>query len=95
MTIGVDETLIMAGFVLMIIGIAIIFIGFMHMAFSQTSKKEGRVEAGGVVMIGPIPIAFGTSSKALLYSMILAVVLIIISIIFIIYSKSLIYRFPS
>jgi len=85
-----DEALVIAGFALIILGVLLIFAGFIHMTFSHSSKEQGKVEAGGVIMIGPIPIAFGTSSKALLYSMILAVILIIISIILIWYSRSLI-----
>jgi uncharacterized protein (TIGR00304 family) len=86
-TLSLDEGLIMLGFILIIVGIAVLFIGFLHMAFSGVEKKQGKVEAGGVVMIGPIPIAFGTSSKALLYSMILAVVLIVLSIFLILYTQ--------
>ncbi len=85
-----DEALVIAGFALIMLGVLLIFVGFLHMAFSHSAKGQSNVEAGGVIMIGPIPIAFGTSSKALLYSMILAVILIIISVILILYSKSLI-----
>jgi len=85
-----DEALVIAGFALIMLGILLIFVGFLHMAFSHGTKGQSNVEAGGVIMIGPIPIAFGTSSKALLYSMILAVILIVISVILIWYSKSLI-----
>ena len=93
MTIELSETLVMAGFMLIMIGVALIFIGFLHMAFSgpkAAEKGESKVEAGGVIMIGPIPIAFGTSSKALLYAMILAVIVMLLAIALMFYSRSLV-----
>ncbi len=85
-----DEMIVMAGFILIMLGVLLIFVGFLHMTFSHAPKGQGKVETGGVIMIGPIPIAFGTSSRALFYSMILAVILIVISIILVWYSKNLV-----
>ena len=41
-------------------------------------KSSAKREIGGVVLIGPIPIVFGTSSRAALYAMIAAAVLIVL-----------------
>ncbi|MEM1518883.1 MAG: DUF131 domain-containing protein [Pyrobaculum sp.] len=37
--------------------------------------KGGRAEAGGVVLIGPLPIVFGTSQRITALTMTLAIVL--------------------
>jgi uncharacterized protein (TIGR00304 family) len=43
-------------------------------------KKKREVKAGGVVLIGPIPIVFGDSKYAV-YALILTIVLMVMSII--------------
>lgn len=48
--------------------------------FSST-RKEGNVEAGGVIIIGPIPIVFGSSKNISLLMLVLAIVLTIIVLI--------------
>jgi len=42
-------------------------------------RKKTSIKGGGVVLIGPIPIVFGSSWKIALISIILAIILIIIS----------------
>ena len=42
-------------------------------------KQETDVRGGGIVMIGPIPIIFGTDVGALKLVMILAIVLMVIA----------------
>ena len=67
----------------LVIGIVIIFIGFLVLfigMFSST-RKEGNVEAGGVIIIGPIPIVFGSSKNISLLMLVLAIVLTIIVLI--------------
>jgi uncharacterized membrane protein len=41
------------GFLLVLVGILLMIVG--------TLKEGGRAEGGGVILIGPFPIAFGTS----------------------------------
>ena len=65
------ETLIGAGMALIFIGFLLVFVGTLISALGG----EGDVEGGGVIMIGPIPIVFGTSRGAATLAMILAVVL--------------------
>ena len=48
--------------------------------FEETTKKR-KVKAGGVVLIGPIPIVFGDSKYAV-YALILAIILMLLSIFF-------------
>lgn len=47
----------------------------------QTEKKS-QVKGGGVVLIGPIPIVFGSDAKMAIVVMVLAIVLILLAILF-------------
>ncbi|MEM2908466.1 MAG: DUF131 domain-containing protein [Candidatus Hadarchaeales archaeon] len=47
---------------LIIAGFLLIFIGMLTVAYGLLRAAErGKIEGGGVVVIGPFPIAFGTS----------------------------------
>lgn len=76
---GWEEYAFVIGFTLLFIGVILVFLGALAGVVRQ---GEGKVEVGGVVMIGPIPIAFGSSSKALLAAMVLAVALMVMAILF-------------
>jgi len=69
--------LILSGMGLIMIGFLLVFIGMLLSAASG----EGEVEGGGVIMIGPIPIIFGTSGRAAGLATLLAIVLIALWII--------------
>jgi len=80
--------IITLGFLLVFIGILVILAGIVSMAYQSwktggegIEKPEAGVRGGGVIMIGPIPIIFGTDITALKPIMILAVVLIVIVVI--------------
>ena len=47
----------------------------------KQKKTKSKVRGGGVVLIGPIPIIFGSDKKFLLIAVILAIVLMLISFI--------------
>ena len=80
------ELLFLAGIALIFVGILIIIIAIILLGTRSTAKGENKskVSAGGVVMIGPIPIIFGTDKKALKTVMWLAFALTILLIIAII-----------
>lgn len=71
----------------MFIGILVILAGMLSMAYQTwktgfgdgVEKPETGVRGGGVIMIGPIPIIFGSDVAALKIVMILAVVLMVIA----------------
>ncbi len=67
------ELLIIAGIAMIFIGFFLVFIGTLMTAASG----EAEVESGGVIMIGPIPIVFGTQRGATL-AMILAIILMLL-----------------
>ena len=71
------ETLILAGMITIIAGFLLVFIGTLISALGG----NGDVEGGGVIMIGPIPIVFGTSRGAVTLVSILAVLLMVLWII--------------
>lgn len=54
--------------------------------FSPASKRELKesIKGGAVVMIGPIPIVFGSDKKYAMIAMILAIALMLLAIIFVI-----------
>jgi uncharacterized protein (TIGR00304 family) len=69
------------------LGIAVIFIGVLVVLIAiilisvSGAKGEGKVRGGGVVMIGPIPIIFGTDRKSLKTVMLLSLALTILAIV--------------
>ena len=81
--------LITVGFLIALIGILVIFAGVFSTAYQswktggvETEESEAGMRGGGVIMIGPIPIIFGTDVGALKAVMILAIVLTILAVIF-------------
>ncbi len=52
---------------------------------SSAEKKKERIKGGGVVMIGPLPVVFGTDKKYAIIAMILAIVLMLLYIAFLKY----------
>jgi uncharacterized protein (TIGR00304 family) len=80
--------LITLGFLLVFIGFLVILAGIFSMAYhawrtgeTGTEEPEAVVRGGGVVMIGPIPIIFGTDVASVKIVVILAIVLMIIALI--------------
>ncbi len=80
--------LIAAGILLIIFGFFLITFGMMRSAQESEERDAGqetgkkRVKGGGVILIGPIPIVFGTDKKYVLVLMVLAIVLMLLAIIF-------------
>ncbi len=80
--------LIVAGILLIILGFFLITFGMIHSARESEEKgaeketREKKVKGGGVILIGPIPIVFGTDKKYALILMVLAIVLMLLAIIF-------------
>ncbi len=73
----------MAFELLTFVGIALIFIGMFIIALaallaSRHGVGKGNVKAGGVVIIGPVPIVFGSDKKMVKTMLILAIVLTVL-----------------
>ncbi|MGB7968670.1 MAG: TIGR00304 family protein [Methanobacterium sp.] len=71
------NSIILMGFVVVILGILLIFIGTALQSSSNDSKTE--IHTGGVILIGPIPIIFGNDKTLILFGVIFAIVLMILS----------------
>ena len=77
------------GIVLAIMGFFLVALGVMRSA-KESARPEGRgkeqeevkVKGGGVILIGPVPVVFGTDKRYALLLVVLAVVLMLLSIIF-------------
>jgi len=73
------------------LGIALIFVGVLIIIvavilLSISGAKKGKVKGGGAIIIGPIPIIFGTDKKSLktvlLLSLALTVLLVVVMILY-------------
>ena len=71
------NSIILAGFAVIVLGILLIFIGTALQSSSSSSKTE--IHTGGVIMIGPIPIIFGNDKGLVVIAVIFAVVLMVLS----------------
>ena len=84
--------LVEAGIILILLGFFAIAVGIMLSAREDEEKGENpavhrevgekRVRGGGVILIGPVPIVFGTDKRFALIAMILAITLMLLAIIF-------------
>lgn len=78
------EKFLVLGFVIIIIGIAV-------MAYGIIKSTKVEAEGGGAVVIGPFPIAFGTSETLAKIMMIVAIVLALTFIFFFLLSGRAIF----
>ena len=71
-------------FDLVLVGVGIILVGFAVLLMAAVSGPRGietKVKGGGVVLIGPIPIIFGSDAKWASVAVLLAIVLILLVIV--------------
>ena len=73
--VGVASLLYLIGFVIMILGMLILVIG------SLSGRREThKGEVGGIILIGPFPIIFGSSSRIMRIMMFASIILVVIVI---------------
>ena len=65
---------------LILLGIVLIILGMFILMLSLWRAGEGRGEAGGVVIVGPVPIVFGTSQRVAAMVTVLAIVLMVVTL---------------
>jgi uncharacterized protein (TIGR00304 family) len=81
LTITVDAgTLHGLGLALVFIGVIIIVVATLLLIFSNT-RKGGKVKGGGAIIIGPVPIIFGTDKESLKTILLLSITLTTILVI--------------
>ena len=56
-------------------GLVLVFIAAVWL-FAQGSSGEGKVKGGGIVIVGPVPIIFGTDKQTVKTLLILAIILV-------------------
>jgi uncharacterized protein (TIGR00304 family) len=71
--------LVSVGVVLVLVGIAVIIASTFH---SARGKGRSEVKGAGVIMIGPIPIIFGTDAKWVSIAIVLAIVLVALGLLY-------------
>lgn len=83
-TIMDTETVYTIGFLLILVGIVIAIIAFV-LIFASGLRRKGKIRGGGVIIIGPVPIIFGTDKesvrKILWLSIVLTIIVVIASIV--------------
>lgn len=75
------ELTMLIGFLMIVLGILILTIATLLDLFKGKEEKAS-IQGGAVIMIGPIPIVLSTDQKSAKILMILAIVLIVISFLF-------------
>ena len=78
--------LITLGFLVVLLGMLLILLGVFSQVYQSwktgsTEQQENGIRAGGVIMIGPIPLIFGSDPGALKLAIILAIVLMALALI--------------
>jgi uncharacterized protein (TIGR00304 family) len=89
--------LIAFGVMLIFIGFLLVFLDIMislqedagpeEGSFQRREIREKKVGGGGVILIGPVPVVFGTDKKFALTAIILAIVLMLLAILFMLLMK--------
>jgi uncharacterized membrane protein len=69
--------LIAIGLIVIIVGVVLIIVGVLSLIF----RSHGKASYGGVVVIGPIPIVFGSDSNAVKIAVIGAIALMVLAVI--------------
>lgn len=71
--------LVILGAVLIILGMLVIFAGMVKDAVSTKEGSRGEIRGGGVIMIGPVPIIFGTDRESAAAVIVLALLLVVVT----------------
>ncbi len=84
--------LIMIGVVMIMLGLFLMVFWMITRSVQKSSgvnvspegkeEKDERIKGGGVIMIGPVPVVFGTDKKYAILAMTLTIVLMLLVIMF-------------
>ena len=65
------------------LGLALVLVGFGIVAIALVSSGgRGEVKGGGVILVGPVPIVFGSDAKWATVAIVLAIVLVVLSLLY-------------
>jgi uncharacterized protein (TIGR00304 family) len=76
-----DSLLFNIGLLLALAGFALAIVAI-FVAILRSAKGTGQVRGGGIVMIGPVPIVFGTDKESVRILILLGIVLMIVMLLF-------------
>ena len=76
-----DSLLFNIGLLLALAGFALAIVAI-FVAILRSAKGTGEVRGGGIVMIGPVPIVFGTDKGSVRILILLGIVLMIVMLLF-------------
>ncbi|MGC1123022.1 MAG: DUF131 domain-containing protein [Candidatus Methanofastidiosia archaeon] len=62
------QKLIALGMLVIVAGFVVVAVGLLGSIFQAHGEHQGEVRAGGVILIGPIPIVFGNDKTMVLVS---------------------------
>ena len=83
-----DQLLSSVGLTLIFAGLALILVAVVWL-FARSSRAKGSVKGGGVVVIGPVPIIFGTDKETVKTLLILSIILVALLLIWAVISSQL------
>jgi len=71
------QELVNLGFIIIFLGFAIALAAVLLMVV-RVGRAGGKVKGGGAILVGPIPIVFGTDRESIKIVLILAIILTVI-----------------
>ena len=76
-----DNLIFVIGLLLALVGFAVAILAFIF-AILRSARGAGQVRGGGVVMIGPVPIVFGTDKQSARVLVLLGIILMVVLLLF-------------
>ncbi len=70
--------LVLVGIAIIVAGFFVVFLATFAGASSEEGERRGNVKGGGVILIGPIPIVFGSDARWASVAIVLAILLIVV-----------------
>ena len=84
-----DQLLWSIGVALILVGFALAIAAMIWLTVSGMKGGKARVRGGGAVIVGPIPIVFGTDKESVKIILILSIVLAVLLLVFMMFSRGL------
>jgi len=81
-----DQLLWSVGLTLVFVGFAIAFVAVVLLFLKGLKSKSGKVQGGGAVIIGPIPIIFGTDKESVKLILVLSIILVVLLLVLMVFS---------
>lgn len=86
-----DQLLWSIGLTLVFVGFAIAFIAVVLLFLRGFKNKSGKVRGGGAIIIGPIPIIFGTDKESVKIILVLSIILVVLLLVLMAFSYGILH----